>query len=855
MKFVVVYSSLPRRIIRMTKFTNEFSEEVWANTYKIDNEATLQDTFNRIAKGLSALEKDKEKWEKIFGELLSDFKFVPGGRILSNIGRENLQTTLYNCFVSAVQDLNIKDPDSIEGIYAMLAKQAQTLKSEGGYGVNGSWIRPEGSYVQGIASRTPGVLKFMELWDKSSEVITSGCVKTLDERRPGEKIKIRKGAQMLVLEVWHPEIEEFIIAKQTPNRLTKFNMSVGVTEGFMDAVQKNADWDLCFPDTTHTNYKKTWNGNIEKWRSDGNPVIVHKTIKAVDLWNSITKATYDKAEPGILFIDLCNELNPINYAEDVRCTNPCGEINMSTGVCCLGSLNLTQYIIYGGKKPRFDYESFERDIPIAIRALDNVQDVSKAPLKEYADSVKNKRRIGLGVMGLGSIHFILGIPFGSKESMSFISKLFKVKSETEILASALLGKEKGNFLQFDKSKHFQTHWWKKLKISKEVKSQVEKIGCMRNSHQSMNAPTGNTGIYANNVSGGIEPVFMAEYIRWSIVDEKTQSVLRAEGFEFPLVHKGQWFETDLMKLSKRGDDPVLVGEFNGQKYEIDKSRGLTKATLIRDYGWEKVLEVYSSEDVDRMNKEEIFKTTENLSVQEHLDSLAIVSHYTNQACSKTVNVPNKYPYEDFKDIYLTAWKRGIKGITTYREGTMSAVLESKNANKDNSNDIVETRAPKRPESLRAEIYPVKYNGENLYVALGFLKDGLYEVFAGINPDKDIKKSDGSIFKKSRGKYVFNCDDGTDYNLHNGHSNEDADSICRLLSSSLRHGVPLGFLVQQLEKTKGSLASFSKVICRVIKKHVKDNTKISGEDCPTCGNELIREAGCKLCKTCGHSVCG
>lgn len=304
---------------------NEFSKTIWEQNYKGPDDITVEDTWKRLAISAAEVENEniKKQIENEFYDILKDFKFVPGGRIMANLGVKGREsTTLMNCFVHFPKDINLKDPDSIEGIYTLLKAQAHTLKSEGGYGMNFGWIRPQGSYVYGIGSRTPGVVKFMELWDKSSEIITQGSDVILGEQKADEKKKIRKGAQMGVLPVWHPEIENFIKAKQTPGRLTKFNVSVGITEGFMETLISNGKWDLVFPDTTYERYEDEWDGDLEYWKEKGYPVIVYKTVDAKYLWDTITYSTYTRNEPGVLFLDLFNKLNPLAYAEKIFTTNP-----------------------------------------------------------------------------------------------------------------------------------------------------------------------------------------------------------------------------------------------------------------------------------------------------------------------------------------------------------------------------------------------------------------------------------------------------------------------------------------------------------------------------------------------------
>ena len=379
---------------------DELSNDTWEKNYKAPGETTREDTWRRCANAAASVEDNKMYYFQKFYSLFENDKFVPGGRIMANMGVAGRnKTTLYNCYVHNPGDIGIKDPDSIDGIYSCLKAQAKTLQSEGGYGINASFIRPSGLYIEGIGSRSPGVLKFMELWDKSSEIITMGSTKILGEKKPNEKSKIRKGAQMLVLNVWHPDIEEFIVAKQTPGRLTKFNMSVGITPGFMDAVKNESAWDLVFPDTSIPEYKTEWKGDLDSWKSSNYPVITYKTINAKDLWDTIMTSTYNRAEPGVLNLDLANKLNPCEYAETIATSNPCGEIVMSTGVCNLASYNLPMYVIKNENDEFvFDFKPFSEDVYWGVRFLDNVNDLSTTPLSEYDVAVKEKRRIGLGAM-------------------------------------------------------------------------------------------------------------------------------------------------------------------------------------------------------------------------------------------------------------------------------------------------------------------------------------------------------------------------------------------------------------------------------------------------------------------------
>lgn len=301
---------------------NNFAIEIFNQNYKGPNDNTIEDMWSRIATAINSVEKEDHFND--FYKLLEDFKFIPGGRILANLGIPGREaTTLYNCTTHLVNDIKIKDPDSLSGIYSMLSDQAQILKSEAGYGTNFSWIRPNGSYVSGIEGRTPGVLRFMELWDKSSDIITSGTDKVIKDRRDTEKNKIRKGAQMGVLSVWHPEVLDFIDAKLQPNYLNKFNLSVGITKGFMEALMADADWTFEFPDTEHPKYKTVWDGDIDKWKELGYKTIPFETVKASIVWEKIMKATYSRNDPGVLFLDIADKLNPLYWDDKLLASNPC----------------------------------------------------------------------------------------------------------------------------------------------------------------------------------------------------------------------------------------------------------------------------------------------------------------------------------------------------------------------------------------------------------------------------------------------------------------------------------------------------------------------------------------------------
>lgn len=839
------------------------SLDIWDCTYRGPEDNYIEDTMKRIAKSCSLVEKEeiRDQCYRDFLWVLSDFRGSTGGRITANIGiNERISTTLYNCFVHSPIDLGMKEVDSIEGIYNLLKAQAHTLKSEGGYGMNFSWLRPAGSYVRGIGGRTPGVVKFMELWDKSAEIITIGDDTNKLKVKKEEKKKIRKGAQMGVLCIWHPDVEQFIDSKLVQGRFTKFNISIGITEGFMNALLNNDNWDLKFPDTEFEKYDDEWDGDIKAWENKGYPTIIHKTIKAEELWNKIMKATYSRNDPGVLFLDIANKLNPLYYCENAQTSNPCGEIIMGGpgGVCLLFSLNLVKYIKKENGKFIFDFETFTKAVNIAIRLSDNVNDISRTPLPEYDDAIKKKRRIGVGVVGLGSLLYILGLRYGSKESLELIEEIFKCKAETEILASAKLGKEKGSFELFDRNKYFSSYWWKTLPISEDVKKQVEDIGEMRNSHHSANAPTGNMSLYVGGVSNGIEPVAWREYNRWITVSDSEKAILKEKGFKFPNVHNGEWFETDLLKQSKIGTDDILLGLYDGIEYQIDKNRGLTKKVNIEDYGWSFVKQNYTKDQIKEMEKNNVFASIDDLTIDEHIEPLKVITKYVNMNSSKTVNIPNNFKYDDFKNLYIDAWKNNIKGITSYRAGTMTSVLESKN---NRPTSIINSVSPKRPECLFCDIQTTSVKGIKWVVLVGLLEDRPYEIFAGSseNLSLPLKYKKGKLCKNGNGVYNLHVDVGNDEliikNVVKTFDDPEHAWATRMISMSLRHGVAIEFIVEQLAKD-GGMGDLNKVLSRILKKYIYDGTKVVKKiTCPECSStDFIFIEGCVSCKNCSWSKC-
>ena len=457
----------------MSRFDAAIAEQIWDMKYRLKDadgtaiDKSVEDTWARIAKDLASVEKNKVQWEKEFYAALEDFKFLPAGRITAGAGT-NRKVTLFNCFVMGTI------PDDMEGIFNMLKEAALTMQQGGGIGYDFSTIRPNGALVKGVAADASGPLSFMDVWDSMCRTIMSAGS--------------RRGAMMATMRCDHPDIEQFISAKSDPIRLRMFNLSVLVTDPFMEAVKNDGDWNLIF------------NGEV------------YKTLKARTLWDQIMQSTYDYAEPGVIFIDRINKLNNLNYCETISATNPCGEQPLPPyGACLLGSINFAQLVEKPFEKSaKINEAELESLVATAVRMMDNVVDASKFPLKEQAQEAKNKRRIGLGVTGLADALLMVGLRYGSDEAAAQTERWLHILAKSAYSASVELAKEKGAFPLFDaeaflKSGSMQT-------MDKEICCDIKKYG-IRNALLTSIAPTGTISLYAGNVSSGIEPVFAYSYTR------------------------------------------------------------------------------------------------------------------------------------------------------------------------------------------------------------------------------------------------------------------------------------------------------------------------------------------------------
>lgn len=833
-------SSVQRK--NKTQFVDSFSEEVFNQTYRFGDEKDVNERHMKVAENLSRVEArtDQEHWKFKFMDLLEDFKFVPGGRITSNAGTDLKGTTYINCFVSGFRG---EDQDSMSSIMDELKRQALILKSEGGYGFCANVLRPRGAYVNGIGGDSPGAVKLLEMWDTQSSVITAGSgLNRIDNK--GKK-KIRKGAQMVTLSIWHPDIEEFITAKQTPGRLTRFNMSVLMSDDFMDALKHKRGWTLEFPDYENygEEYSLYWDGNIKNWKGRGLKTKVYKSFsRAEELWDIIMRSTYNRNEPGVLFVDTINRWNNLYYEEYIQATNPCGEQVLPVGgVCLLGSFNLTQFI--NKDKDNWDFKKIAKYIPTAIRFMDNVNDVTQVPLPENDNNLKNKRRIGLGVLGYASALMMMKVRYGSEKALAITEELCRFIMNESYKASALLAKEKGAFPDFDKKKYLSGNFI--MKLDPEIRDFIAEHG-IRNSHLLSIQPTGNSAVLANNVSGGIEPLFSTEYIRTVVQPNAPEGISLPQHIDWK--EKAYTYTGSLdWEWIKEGDEDLLRAIVQGVVWKIDQQRGLLKENHVMDYA------VRAHKGLGTwMTNAEWSATAQNLELEDHLKTMSIFSKYVDSAISKTVNLPEKFPYEKFKKLYFDMYSTGtIKGCTTYREGTMASVLSTK----EKISLFTMTKAAPRPKTMDCDIYHVKSSAVSWIVLVGLLDDRPYEVFAmkqsSLHLPEGIRR--GHLIKESSGLYHLETKDGWLLkDIRKFFESDEQEALTRMISTALRHGADIEFVVDQLLKSEGTINSFSKAIARTLKHYLKDLKVIT---CSECNSSKVKlEEGCFTCLDCGSSKC-
>ena len=1210
-------------------FETEISEEVYQQNYRYGADARVPHTWYRNARALASIEDDTEAWTQRFYQLLSGqglgtgpFPFTPGGRIFANAGTGLGKATLINCFVSGFQGY---DQDSMDEIQAELTRQAKILASEGGYGFCAHIMRPRGARIGGVGSMTPGAVQMLDVWNKQAATIVAGSGMKSD--RDDVKDKIRKGAQMVTMGIWHPDILEFIEAKQEPGRLHKFNMSVLVTDAFMEAVRNDDTWALRFPDFENEKefYKKHWDGNLKAYQEKGGTVKTWTdpatgepaVYEAREIWNRIMDSTYNRNEPGVIFVDTINKENNLGYIEHINATNPCvtgdtlistaeglrpakelvgqpcdivvdgrqsaeavkettgvfqtgtkqvyrlrtkrgyelrltadhkvmtqrgwveaaklnagdevhlqnrkgrfgtegslsegrvlgwlvgdghfkhgrGEVVLSFfgddaqvanafagyvneivpsgtngreykiaatdaeregaavaekrvtsqrlykqmedygvgddklkvpesvmrgskemargflqalfsadgsvqgspadgvsvrltsvspsllkdvqrlllnfgiastfytdrkpegrkelpdgrggkqeydvqavhevaiakdnlirfqeeigflldtkshqldallssytkgpyaerftatveaveedgvepvydltepdthsfvangvvvhncgeqvlpvgGVCLLGNLNVTQLV--DREAGAINYDLVDELVPLAVRFLDNVNDLTYVPLKEQQRNLQEKRRIGLGHYGDGSALMMMQTRYGSEQGVRVMREFQERLANRAYQASARLAEEKGAFPRFDKDEYLSSPFVQRL--SEETREMIGDLG-LRNSHLLSIQPTGNTSTLGNAPSSGIEPVFMHSYIRTS------EQPALPEGLHPPALSPdayevGEEIDADgtTWVAEEHGDETVLRCQEEGHTHwQLHPTRGICKDQTVKDYAV-RHMEQDGTWDPDA----DWAVTTRDLTVDDHLAQMKALAPFVDSSMSKTVNVPNDYPFDEFKELYQKAHDTGvIKGVTTYRAGTMSAVLSGGD---EEDQTVPRTDAPERPDTLPCAVHRVRYRGDHWTILVGFLEDDPYEVFAfksdGETPlfqDQETRLDAGHIRKNRSQHYSLLGPDEAPV-IEDITSHMPSDEVreqTRLVSTALRHGARIDFLVEQLEKAEGSVASFGQSMAKALRAHATRHQVT----CDQCGSANVRHVeGCMECADCGHSRC-
>ncbi|MDF3351915.1 adenosylcobalamin-dependent ribonucleoside-diphosphate reductase [Sulfitobacter sp. KE34] len=759
----------------MSRFTAPIAEQIWDMKYRFKGadgtpkDVTVEDTWRRIARDLAQVESKADVWEDKFFNALEDFKYLPAGRITAGAGTAR-RVTLFNCFVMGTV------PDSMSGIFDMLKEAALTMQQGGGIGYDFSTIRPRGADVLGVSADASGPLSFMDVWDAMCRTIMSAGS--------------RRGAMMATMRCDHPDVEDFIAAKSDPARLRMFNMSVLVTDPFMEAVKADGSWDLVFGDK------------------------VYKTVQARDLWNKIMQATYDYAEPGVIFIDRINAANNLNYCETIAATNPCGEQPLPPyGACLLGSINLARLVAQPfADDAHLDQDAMSELVATAVRMMDNVVDVSNFPLPEQAAEAQNKRRIGLGVTGLADALLMVGLRYGSDEAAAQTEAWLKAIARASYLASVDLAKEKGAFPLFDAEKFLASGTMQQM--DDDVREAIREHG-IRNALLTSIAPTGTISLYAGNVSSGIEPVFAYAY---------TRKVLQKDG--------------------SRTEEEVV-------DYAVQMWRELKGDAPLPDY----------------------FVNAQTLPPADHVKMQAAAQKWIDSSISKTINCPEDISFDAFKDVYMQAWDTGCKGCTTYRPNDVTGSVLSVSSEKSDKapadspdqvsegGEIVYMSDPlDRPAELEGNTYKVKWPDSEhaLYITINdIVLNGHRRPFEVFINSKNMEHFAWTVALTRMVSAVFRRGGDVSFVV------EELKAVFDPRGGAWMQGkyIPsilaaIGGVIERHMIATGFIAGEGMGLKTDPQAKVVGLDAPRGKSCPSCGQFDMRMVeGCMTCGSCGHSKCG
>ncbi|HKL04974.1 MAG TPA: adenosylcobalamin-dependent ribonucleoside-diphosphate reductase [Roseovarius sp.] len=758
----------------MTRFAAPIAQSIWDMKYRLKEgdgtpiDETVEDTWRRIARALAQVEAEPEKWEERFYTALEDFKYLPAGRITAGAGTAR-SVTLFNCFVMGTI------PDSMGGIFEMLKEAALTMQQGGGIGYDFSTIRPKGAEVHGVAADASGPLSFMDVWDAMCRTIMSAGS--------------RRGAMMATMRCDHPDIEDFIAAKSDSARLRMFNLSVLVTDDFMEAVKADGSWELEFGGK------------------------VYKTVQARDLWNTIMQATYDYAEPGVIFIDRINAANNLNYCETIAATNPCGEQPLPPyGACLLGSINMARLVSDPfGKSAELNEVALDDLVATAVRMMDNVVDASRFPLEAQREEAQNKRRIGLGVTGLADALLMVGLRYGSDEAAAQTEAWLKQIARAAYLASVELAKEKGPFPLFDAKAYLASGTMQAM--DDDVRDAIAKHG-IRNALLTSIAPTGTISLYAGNVSSGIEPVFAYSY---------TRKVLQKDG--------------------SRTEEEVV------------------------DYAVQMWREKFGDADLP-----DYFVNAQTLAPLDHVKMQAAAQAWVDSSISKTINCPADISFEAFKDVYMQAYETGCKGCTTYRPNDVTGSVLSVSEAADETpgetgapvpqegGEVVYMSEPlDRPTELEGATYKLKWPDSNhaIYITVNdIILNGHRRPFEVFINSKNMEHYAWTVALTRMISAVFRRGGDVSFVV------EELKAVFDPRGGAWMQGkyIPsilaaIGGILEQHMISIGFLEGEGLGLKTDPTQSVVNLDAPRGPSCPACGSYDMRMIeGCMTCASCGHSKC-